>query len=458
MNTTANIKKNIDSAALISIAIFSLGYFLFKRNFAELHIQLSFLDFPIFVGEVLTFICLVLYLVRYYVAPFKLKKWHFVVIGYAVFVLSKTIYGYIQYGPLACRHAAMFYYPFFILFGYSFYRTDFFEPSKKMIALCVLLFTFITWKFDHFAVLTAFVIGIILVKSIPSKPWRIFFTIILLFVTPYKLFFVTARTIILSNLIGGLFLVVGVLIASKLQKRRKYLVAFSALSLMIVGLSFTAEYTAATSIIKVRGLFDKYKFNKVVINKKKENFQLAKRETVKLFNPDSQLIDAYRITLPEFKFLTNKGLSTGAGINIPLSFLEKPRDSKRNVDVAMNNALFRIFIWQDMYDEMIKNNSVLGMSFGHPIRSEKVEILRWGIGEWTRDGWIAVHNSFIHMMYRAGVIGVVMVGLLVFGLLKMIFMFLRFKSITGVLLCGALISWFVAANFLIIFELPYNSI
>ena len=40
----------------------------------------------------------------------------------------------------------------------------------------------------------------------------------------------------------------------------------------------------------------------------------------------------------------------------------------------------------------------------------------------------------------------------------MISKFIYLKSITGVLLCGIIINWFMAANFLLIFELPYTAI
>jgi len=36
--------------------------------------------------------------------------------------------------------------------------------------------------------------------------------------------------------------------------------------------------------------------------------------------------------------------------------------------------------------------------------------------------------------------------------------FLLCRSLTGVLLCGIIVNWFVAANFLLIFELPYTAI
>ena len=40
-----------------------LGFFLFYSDFAEVNIQLSFLDFPIFISEIILFFCFVLFLI-----------------------------------------------------------------------------------------------------------------------------------------------------------------------------------------------------------------------------------------------------------------------------------------------------------------------------------------------------------------------------------------------------------
>jgi len=70
----------LDSIGWIAIGLISLGYILFFRLFAELHIQLPFLNFPIFVGEILLFGCLILFLVKYYNNLRKLKKWDYLII------------------------------------------------------------------------------------------------------------------------------------------------------------------------------------------------------------------------------------------------------------------------------------------------------------------------------------------------------------------------------------------
>jgi len=122
------------------------------------------------------------------------------------------------------------------------------------------------------------------------------------------------------------------------------------------------------------------------------------------------------------------------------------------------NAVFRLFIWRDMLVELAKNKPILGFSFGKPLRSISLEILYWGYGDWYRDGWIGAHNSYLHMIYRTGIIGILLIFSLGAILLRMIIQFIRSKSFTGILLCAIIINWFTAANFLLIFELPYTAI
>jgi len=131
---------------------------------------------------------------------------------------------------------------------------------------------------------------------------------------------------------------------------------------------------------------------------------------------------------------------------------------KRNVQAAYENAVFRLFIWRDMLVELSREKPIFGFSFGKPFRSITLETLRWGEGDWKRDGWIGAHNSFLNMIYRAGFIGLMGIGVILVILFTMIKKSIQCKSLTGILLCGIIINWFVAANFLLIFELPFTAI
>jgi len=123
-----------------------------------------------------------------------------------------------------------------------------------------------------------------------------------------------------------------------------------------------------------------------------------------------------------------------------------------------DNAIFRLYIWRDMLVDLVNVKPILGFDFGKPFRSKSLEIIRWGEGDWSRDGWIAAHNSYLHMIYRTGLIGIALILSLLIVLFRMIKSFIVMKSLTGILLCTIFINWFVAANFLLIFELPYTAI
>ena len=75
-----------------------------------------------------------------------------------------------------------------------------------------------------------------------------------------------------------------------------------------------------------------------------------------------------------------------------------------------SNIIFRLLIWLwDMIKEWNRTKPIWGFDFGRPLRSPSLEILHWAETEWARDGWIEPHNSFLNMLYRAGIVGVVIV-------------------------------------------------
>ena len=132
--------------------------------------------------------------------------------------------------------------------------------------------------------------------------------------------------------------------------------------------------------------------------------------------------------------------------------------AKHSPPDRVQNAFFRIFIWKDMLKQLKEDKPTLGFDFGKPFRSPNIEFLHWGTGEWCRDGWIAAHNSYLEIIYRSGILGVLFILTILGMLIRMIGKSIKLKSFTGILLCGVFINWLAAANFLVILELPYNAI
>lgn len=141
--------------------------------------------------------------------------------------------------------------------------------------------------------------------------------------------------------------------------------------------------------------------------------------------------------------------------------LEDPANNKpgnRSLGIAYGNMLFRFLIWRDMRDEILEKKALWGINWGKPQRSKSLEMLRLAEVEWRRDGWITPHNSYFHIIYRAGVIGVFLIISFFVTLWRVIKDFARAKSVVGGLLIGIFIYWLTIANFLVFLEFPYNAI
>jgi len=134
---------------------------------------------------------------------------------------------------------------------------------------------------------------------------------------------------------------------------------------------------------------------------------------------------------------------------------------KRWEIVEYNNILFRLFIWRDMIEEYRQQNpltQLIGFNFAHPQRSKSIEVLGQARSVWERDGWITPHNSFLHMIYRAGLLGAIFIVFIFSGVGFLTVKFIHLRSRTGIILTSMLVFWMVTANFLVILELPYNAI
>lgn len=159
------------------------------------------------------------------------------------------------------------------------------------------------------------------------------------------------------------------------------------------------------------------------------------------------------------EMLTSKLEDNGAGvINKFLELHARTADAKEGLSVEYSNMLFRLFIWRDMLVELKEQRPWGGMSFGRPQRSVSMEILQQAAGEWGRDGWITPHNALLHIIYRAGLVGVLLVLLILGMIVYLSWFFVRVVSVDGVLLLSSLIYWLVVASFLVVWELPYQAI
>ncbi len=579
MRNPANKDYILDSSGLISIGIISLGYVLFVRPFAELHIQVPFLDFPVFIGEGLLFLCLGLLLFK---GDLKVNERNFWIFVYLGFVLMKALLGYIKFGPLAFRHAALFYYPVFIIFGYSFYRRDFFDAPKSLLFVLLVLFLFIREPFDSYWVFTCFILAFILICAYPNKILKYLLLATLLLFTPYRFLFCTSRMMIVANFISGVYLAAALYFILRINEVIK--ITFVVLSVFFItwGLIRFSDRNALKAIVKIDTIVAVFRdYDRQVAAQIAKDKRVAEEEAhlrsdaknaeeqesgkIRVYNPDpplltiplrtkTQLADgSVPVRTPadkpaqihaSFKEEIKKE-NTSADLHLALVSLEQnkaeeaipaPLSSEsaflspdkivesavlvevskeenledgtvkekkvqlynpdppfslqslgakksddmerkllngdggvinaagqdpsqlRDLDGAYINAVFRLLIWRDMLAELSKGKPVFGFHFGKPLRPQSLKALNWGTIELYRDGWIEPHNSYLHIIYRAGIVGLMAIFALFSILFRMIKRSVQCKSLPGILLCGVLVNWLVAANFLLILELPYTAI
>jgi len=549
--------KILDSTGSFLIGAFCLGYLLFIRRFAELHISFSFLNFPVFVGEVLLVICLILLIVKWKLNPPGFRIWHYYLFLYLLFVLIKAFWGYFKFGPLAFRHAALFYYPLFAVFGYSFYRREFFSGTRSLLLALLLIVAMRFPSFGGYYLLMSFIIAFVLIKAYIHKTGQYIFFLLLLFFTPYRDFFQTSRAMLVANMAVAIYFLITLFWIVKIRRTYKLIIFLVFFLFLSVGILKKIEDKTVKPLLDFRQLIESYdNYSKVIAERKNGSEWLniiktvTKDTQVKLYNPEgdkfkkrgptAQSVEQARLPTEEMQASLKELQSQIESIQLaieqelkaraqpkrrvppviekeqlkvktqskrdeaeskepkpdlteqPIEQVRLPREEmqielkelqsqiekiqkeeflKKKSLVArstkqfspssrVTNVFFRIFIWKDMLSQLKQHmpKSLLGFHFGKPFRSESIEYLYWATGEWSRDGWIAVHNSYLGIIYRAGILGILFIAAIFISLFRMIKRSIKLKSVTGVLLCGILINWLVAANFLPILELPYNAI
>ena len=599
-NKLKTLFKDIDFIGLFLIGTVSLVYSLFERRFAELHISLPFLNFPIFIGEILVFICFFLFvskgIITYRKSSIKLKpittflkqNWRYLLLLiYFGFVLIKAFHGYFKWGPLAFRHAALFYYPIFAIFCYSFYKRKIFD---KRIILSLVIISILAVKFVYlhiYFLVTFFFLSVILIKAYPDKFRRYLFYLVLLAITPYVSFFRTARTMLVSNMAAIAYVLILLLIILNIKKIHKLTLCVFLLLFIFIMISTKTAQNDLRSLYDFKKFIASYNNFHNLILTKKDSFEAEEVKYVKLYNPevkstqstdeDAQLklmeiqfrkkelelesrirekedeIKGARLNLsereiqmakvsqpqemkPEIQESQNEikevqlqakenqtQIEDPQPINLPereiqMAKVSQPQEMKPEVQevqiqkekdklrielielksqkkklqsqletlrlekikktqsqeevgdqiqqkpvsgdlgTAYASSLFRIFIWEDILIQLKQEKPILGFDFGKPFRSKNIEILGIASGDWKREGWISIHNGYLNIIYRAGIIGFLCILTIFVILFRMMKISINLKSITGVLLCGILINWLVAANFLEILELPYTAV
>jgi len=460
----------IDGLILSAVISISLLYFMYFSDFAETHIQFSFLNFPIFIGEMLLIFCGTLSILKLNIhwktRKITLNAWHQLIIAYFIWVLIKAFYGYATFGPLAFRNAALFYYPAFSLIIYYSYQVKGGETFKPLLVVLLTLLYFIQPIIYYYSV-PYIVILIVLTLSIDNKTIRKLsvFVILIVLLLSTNDFFKGSRSHIVAifstfiYLFGSLY----VLFKNEIRKRVQVVIFVILFIYCFMGVFLFADKNGLKTLIGPLEIVKRYQKDIKIIKEKEKKFKFMDIQT-KLYNQNKN--DVFHTVESPQKITTKIEHKNEEGVALVKqesiqeeSIIEDLREKKyRNLDLAYGNSVFRLLIWRDMMIELWDEKAWLGLNFGKPQRSKSIEILHWAQCEWRRDGWITPHNSFLHVIYRAGIIGLLVLGLYFWLMIKMAISFLKHNSVIGCLLISIIIYWMMLACFLVVWELPYFAI
>ena len=335
MKDKERIGKYINWITLIVLGAFCYFYSIFWSNFSELNIRFSFLNFPVFVGEILLGFCLIMFFLKCIFSPIKFNRWHYLILFYALFILGKAFHGYSQWGALAFRNAALFYYAAFAVIGYYFYSSRFFSNKFIKYALLSLLIS------SFFVIpVGPFIANHTLFRGLVHKAYYFnYLILILIFLMGLKvkrplkyviiaLFMVLSyRSVWITVLAGRNGLVAGTLcyafiffiyLIYFLDLHSKYKKIGILASLVLISLIFwnvAGNKLAAGSIINIKSILKAYRQQLSVIEERETSFSFA-NQVVKLY--DRNKPDSGAKLRCEYYIVKAKFSQAGSGCCVPL--------------------------------------------------------------------------------------------------------------------------------------------
>ena len=450
----------INRVGLFAIVVLSLGYVLFGSSFAQLRLEFSFLNFPIFIGEILLVVASLLLIVKCAWQKQELGRWGWVLTAYLIFVLLKACLGYFKWGPLALRDAALFYYLFYAVLGYSFWSHDLWGDKIRRLFIAVILSIFILHQFVAFWPCTLIILGIILALQAKNSLERIVLIGAFFIFAPYgTLFNVCFRTVILSSLVTVIFL--GVIAFFLFCRNPKVRIIGGVLICFVLGIAlFKASETGLGKTFFIKDAKPLVTVVPQEIPQGKCLFHSVGNSPEK---PDSMKEFVQRM---RDEYFFKKKCSMHLQEKSPVHMQEKcPVQTKSTYEysnemlgVKQDDTRFRYYIWMDMAHEYAHHKPIFGFAFGRPLCSTTISKYFGTSSTQYTDGWVGAHNSFFYMIYRAGIVGLAMVVFIYWLWFGLVRDFYILRDWTGILLCSILLNWFVAANFFLIFELPYTAI
>jgi len=426
-------------------------------SFAEIHLTLRFLPFPVFISEIVLLICFLLLAWVSKDRKFFTLRTTLLLGLYFGWVGVKALVNYAYDGPLTFRNAALFYYPIFSVFAYCFYLRAMLPRNVLMslafLAAGIMFFKgMVAWYWWTYVML--FIVAVWNTRSLQLR-WVGWMFLVVIFLLGPEYFYKGPRAHFVSVFCAIFFL--SFYFGALLLKRHKFVrlgILLAVFLLFILGFFVFADRNAVSSLISLERIRVVYEERDRLYRGKESSF-VPIAIPVQLYHPNEPVLPSSPVPLASTPKASTPLASASDVFN---NILHSKIREGRSLTLDENNILFRLFVWRDMARELIKEKAFWGFSFGRPQRSRSLEVLNWATEEWSRDGWITPHNSFLHIIYRAGILGVCLIAIFFFLIGRLVRDFFIMNSTEGGLLVGALVYWLALSNFFVILELPYNAI
>ena len=421
--------KNILNYSNYLIFLFLIScIILSSREFV--HINLKIFGFPLYITEIFILIICILILLNFCAyknkkifTDYKLKIEHVLLIS---ILLVSLVTGLIKYGnTYVFRHSAIFYYSIFsFLVPTIFINIKQFEIFN-IVAVFIIFFNLI--------------IAIVVSQSIFGG-FAYYYQGLFLFIIVNSLIFLKNK---LANSI--LILIAAIIIYEIINSmvRAAWVAFFLAilfnLVLLIIfrkKLAIKKSFYWKTSLIVILTIF-------LIVS-----LSFFNLEVVDLISNNSDTNTTVQNSERKSK------------ISDYSSEFESMYNFNEVVSVSGNNAKWRIILWKDIIQKSM-NKPILGYGFGMLYNNETLKNMGWQYGDDV--GFLDPHNSYLSILYRTGIVGLLIFLLFIISFFIKMIKFLRCCqdlaiSVYMISVLSTIIFILVTSFFMVVLEGPFLGI
>ena len=422
---------------------------LFSRDFV--HINLKIFGFTVYIVEIFIIIICILVLLNFGIykdkkifTDYKLKIEHILLIS---ILLISLVTGLIRYGDTyVFRHSAILYYSIF-----SFLVPAIFIDIKQfkifsIVSIFIIFFNSIIYLtvsnfiFGDFAYYYQALFLFIIINSLIFLKNKLAISILILIaaVIIYEIIDSEVRAAWVAFLVAILFnLVLLIIFRKKLDIKKSFYWKASLIVILIIVLTVSLS-----------------SFNLKAVEIKSNIFWV---ETTAINN--EEITANTNTAIPETT--TSQG-KTDLKIKITgyIDEFKSIYNQSNKASPSANNATWRIILWEDIIKKSMQK-PILGYGFGMLYNNETLKDMGWKYGQDV--GFLDPHNSYLSILYRTGIVGLLIFLLFIISFFIKMVIFLRdcrdSEIITYMIsILSAFIFILVISFFMVVLEGPYLGI